>query len=158
MPIRLFTIPFCPRTWKFPDEDLEAFQRSHEILEVSDHWFTHEGLPVLALLVRYREREASSRGAGDPRAAVRTDPRADLNPEERRLYDAIRRWRSRRARRDGIPPFLLLTNAQVAAIARTRPATKEALRDLPGVGESRVERFGEEILALVRVPEGSDGG
>lgn len=48
-----------------------------------------------------------------------------------------------------MPPYVLLTNRQVAAIARRRPETLEALREVDGIGEAKASRFGRELLALV---------
>ena len=83
-------------------------------------------------------------------ADARADPRAELGREEVALYDALRKWRNDRARHEGRPAYILLTNRQMAEVGRRRPMTLAALREIHGVGDAKAEMLGEELLALVR--------
>jgi ATP-dependent DNA helicase RecQ len=60
------------------------------------------------------------------RAAI---PASACAPEEVARYDRLRAWRTSRAQADGVPIYLLLSNRQLAEIARSPPA------DLAGLGE-----------------------
>ena len=53
-----------------------------------------------------------------------------LSPEERPLFDALRRWRNERALRVGKPPFVLLTNQQMAKMASRRPLSLTELKEV----------------------------
>jgi len=78
--------------------------------------------------------------------------------EDPRGHDALRKWRSDRARRDGKPPYVIFTNNQMIALAQRRPTTKVALGEVPGVGEAKLAAFGDELVALLRaIPEGLVG-
>lgn len=147
MKLRVFTLRLDPDTGAFDDGELQSFLENREALDVSEHFFVHERVPTLALLVRYRE---VARPAGAPaREGPRPDPAAELSGEDRPLYEALRKWRNERARRDGRPAYVLLTNRQVAEIARKRPGSLRALQELEGVGEGKARDLGEEMLALV---------
>ena len=65
------------------------------------------------------------------------------------LLDYLIRWRRDKARELNLSAFLILTNKTLWAISDAAPATREALLDVPGMGPSRFESYGEEILALV---------
>lgn len=64
----------------------------------------------------------------------------------------MRAWRTERARRDGVPPYVVLHDRHIVAIARRLPGTMEELATCEGIGATRLERYGDEILgALLEV-------
>jgi ATP-dependent DNA helicase RecQ len=64
------------------------------------------------------------------------------------LADVLRSWRAQRA--DGKPAYTVINDRTLGAIAETLPDSREALLQIDGIGPTRLERYGEEILALVR--------
>jgi superfamily II DNA helicase RecQ len=48
-----------------------------------------------------------------------------------------------------VAPYLICNNRQLADICRARPASGAALLKVEGVGEAKVGRWGEELLAVV---------
>ncbi len=157
--LRVLTVRLDPSTGVFDDATLVELQEAHEVLSVSEHAFVHTGVPTLALVLRYRERAEPGRPRRRPgRAAGRRPPPAELAPaEDRALFEALRRWRNERARRDGRPAYVLFTNAQLLEVAAMRPATKGALQAIEGIGEARVRDYADEVLAVVEsVPAGAE--
>ena len=70
------------------------------------------------------------------------------------LLSALKAWRSELARKRGVPAYVVLHDATIDGIAAARPKTLEALRDVPGIGDKKLERYGRELLALVnRAPD-----
>jgi DNA helicase-2/ATP-dependent DNA helicase PcrA len=69
------------------------------------------------------------------------------------LLGRLQRWRRERARRDGVPAYVVAEDATLVTIAEARPRTIEALRRVRGIGPIRVERYGAEILAILEHPE-----
>ena len=65
------------------------------------------------------------------------------------LSNALRAWRTARARADAIAPFIVFHDSTIEAIADRRPATIPELRRVPGVGPMKLDRYGEEIIAIV---------
>jgi ATP-dependent DNA helicase RecQ len=90
----------------------------------------------------------------DPtRARARSDrPRQDqaLHGEEEAAFGALRRWRLGEARAQGVPPYVIFHDATLAAITRIRPRTLSQLADVPGVGASKLERYGQAVLDVLR--------
>ena len=74
------------------------------------------------------------------------------------LFERLRAWRAARARQQGAPPFVVFTDATLRAIAESRPASVAELVALPGIGQAKLDRYGEDVLALVagREPPGAD--
>ncbi|MFP5317219.1 MAG: ATP-dependent DNA helicase UvrD2 [Acidimicrobiia bacterium] len=77
---------------------------------------------------------------------------ADLPPEAEAAEGALRAWRLERSRRDNVPAYVVLPDRYLRGIAVARPRTLTELRALPGIGPTKLELYGEEILALLTPP------
>ncbi len=66
------------------------------------------------------------------------------------LFDALRRWRLERARRDSVPAFVVASDRTLLDIAATSPASEGDLELCFGIGPAKLERYGMEILEVVR--------
>jgi ATP-dependent DNA helicase RecQ len=64
--------------------------------------------------------------------------------------DRLRRWRSETARAAGVPAYVVFHDATLAAIAAARPASLADLLRVPGVGDAKLRRYGEEVLELLK--------
>ena len=150
MKVRLFTMRFDVGLGRFDDREFADFQEGKEVLDVSEHFFVHEHVPTIALVVRYREQGALCARPGED--ASRRDWRAELDEPGQRLYDELRLWRGCVAKREGIAPYLVLTNRQMAEVASRRPSS--ALREIEGIGEAKSDRWGQEMIAVVAACSG----
>jgi len=65
------------------------------------------------------------------------------------LLEALRRWRRERATVDGVPAYVVAHDTTLAEIADARPRTLPALRRVRGMGPTKLERYGPEILAVI---------
>ena len=74
---------------------------------------------------------------------------ADLNEDQSRLFDSIRRWRAEQAELAGVPRYVVLTNRDIEALVRHRPDSAAALQRLPGIGKAKITRYGEALLELL---------
>lgn len=61
----------------------------------------------------------------------------------------LRAWRSAHARADDVPAYRVATDALLAAIVEERPGSIAALRRVKGIGPAKLDRYGEEILAIL---------
>jgi len=65
------------------------------------------------------------------------------------LLEALQLWRRERAKRDGVPAYVVAHDATLFAIADTRPQSLAALRHVKGMGPLKLEYYGTEILAVI---------
>ena len=65
------------------------------------------------------------------------------------LYAALKRWRLERATADDLPAYVVFHNSTLAEIAGRRPRDLSELSAVPGVGPSKLERYGPEVLAVL---------
>lgn len=96
-------------------------------------------------------RLAASRDPSLPfRPIARLDSPPPLHDEvSKRILTALHEWRRTRAARDGVPAYVVATDALLGAIADGRPKTADALLAISGIGPARLARYGTEILAIV---------
>lgn len=66
------------------------------------------------------------------------------------LLAALKSWRSDRAKQLKVPAYVVFTDATLTAIAEQRPPDSSALVAISGIGATKLERFGEDVLALVQ--------
>lgn len=91
----------------------------------------------------------------DPRSArrgtsTRPSPAAAEETEaDEAIVEALRAWRLEQARSNGVPAYVVFDNKTMTAIAAAEPQTLEQLADVSGIGPSRLESYGDEILAAV---------
>ncbi len=88
----------------------------------------------------------TSRTEARPAARV---PEADLSPEDAPYEEALRAWRLDRCRRDKVSAFIVLSNRHLRAVATARPRTLAELRRVDGIGPTKLELYGDEILAVL---------
>jgi ATP-dependent DNA helicase RecQ len=66
------------------------------------------------------------------------------------MMDRLRRWRSETARASGVPAYVIFHDSTLTAIAAARPASLADLLRVSGVGDSKLRKYGEEVLEVVR--------
>jgi len=150
MRLSLVTVAFDPQTCAFPTEPLAHLDGP--IVSVVEHFFEHDGVPTLLLVVHHRDPPE----ARAPRERARKDPREGLDETERARFDRLRAWRNGRADSDGVPPFVVLTNRQLAALATRRPESRAGLLGVSGIGEGKVGKYGEDLLRVLAHEAGSE--
>jgi len=65
------------------------------------------------------------------------------------IFDALREWRRRTAEAAGLPAYIVFNDATLRGIAERQPRDARGLTSVAGVGPAKLERYGDDILALV---------
>ena len=89
------------------------------------------------------------REAPRPSKAAKRAIAADLPGEALPLFERLRSWRAEQAREQGVPAYIVFGDATLRGIAVTRPATLAELGGISGVGEKKLEQYGESLLEVV---------
>jgi DNA helicase-2/ATP-dependent DNA helicase PcrA len=66
------------------------------------------------------------------------------------LLERLKNWRVARAKELKVPAYVVFTDATLVAIAEQRPADDTALVSISGIGATKLEKFGAEVLEVVR--------
>ncbi|CAM3187260.1 DNA helicase RecQ [Deinococcus deserti] len=96
-----------------------------------------------------RERVRKRDSARSGRTAVST--------QDQPLFEALRQWRLSKAREQGVPPYVIFTDATLKAVSETRPGSHAALGTVSGVGQRKLADYGDEVLQVVRDLGGASG-
>ena len=91
--------------------------------------------------------------SGNPRRRTARAGRAGeavaLASHDQPLFEALRAWRKMEAQAQGVPPYVIFHDRTLAEIARARPTSLPALAAISGVGEGKLGRYGEAVLAVL---------
>jgi len=66
------------------------------------------------------------------------------------VFERLREWRSRSAAEAKVPAYVIFTDATLVAIAETAPADLTGLATVPGVGPTKLDRYGAQVLELLQ--------
>ncbi|KAA1421014.1 ATP-dependent DNA helicase UvrD2 [Nocardioides humilatus] len=66
------------------------------------------------------------------------------------LYERLKAWRLERARDDEVPAYVVFTDATLELIAEHKPGDQRALRAISGVGPSKIEKYGDDVIAVIQ--------
>ncbi len=111
--------------------------------------------PGSAAVLRQERPVALRRDARDPgaRRAARAQSAAETLEiaagAERTLFEALKSWRLAAAQAQRIPAYAVFHDRTLADLAKARPADIAALRRIAGIGESKLMRYGEQLLEIV---------
>jgi ATP-dependent DNA helicase RecQ len=90
-------------------------------------------------------------GRAQPRACLRlagtpaTPPHADTP-----LFVALREWRARHARDQGVPAYVILHDRTLRELAAARPPTLDQLLRVNGIGAAKAARYGAKLLEVIK--------
>ena len=83
------------------------------------------------------------------KSATRTPREQWLRTErEERLWQALRQWRTERARADNVPAYIVCGDRTLQDIVQQRPASLTELQNIYGLGEAKIQKFGSDILEV----------
>jgi ATP-dependent DNA helicase RecQ len=122
-----------------------------EMSERAGYRLTEKSRPVLRGEVEIRLR----RDQKPPKAAKTRDPQAApapaaLDGPAAELWEVLRRLRLEIAQELELPAYVIFHDKTLREMAVSRPASREALLAISGVGESKADRYGERFLAAIR--------
>ncbi len=99
---------------------------------------------------KQRKPEKSASGSKGSKA------KSELRSMDEELFEALRECRAELANEQGVPAFVIFSDASLVEMARKRPNTDETFRYISGVGDMKLQRYGEAFMAVIRqfpVPE-----
>jgi ATP-dependent DNA helicase RecQ len=97
------------------------------------------------MMRREPERPATPTRTAKARVAAAVELPAQATP----AFERLRGWRATTAKEQGVPAYVVFHDATLRQIATERPATLAALGTISGVGESKLARYGQQILDVL---------
>ncbi len=93
-----------------------------------------------------REPEKVARSSGSSGSRSKSSPTIDLSPEAAAVFERLRAWRAGVAKEQGLPAYVIFHDKTLRQIATQKPASLSALGTVDGVGQAKLERYGEQVL------------
>ncbi len=123
---------------------------SVEIEKYGSIRLTDASWPVLRGEAEVHMRMDVRRGAAKRKRKARTPPPApDPATWNEALWDALRARRTELARAQGVPAYVIFHDGTLREMVARRPRTREDFAGLTGVGETKLERYGDDFLAVI---------
>jgi ATP-dependent DNA helicase RecQ len=121
----------------------------------------NDGRPLIGLgdaeAVRavYRGERRVAVRADDPAAAkverrAKVSPVLDQSAETQALFAALKAWRRDAALAQGVPPYVVFHDRTLLEIAQARPGSLARLGQVGGVGQAKLDRYGEAVLSVLQ--------
>jgi DNA helicase-2/ATP-dependent DNA helicase PcrA len=85
------------------------------------------------------ELEIETRAVPAPKAVEPDDP----------VYAVLKKWRLEQAKAEERPAYVIFHNSTLAEIVRRAPRSRQELAEVPGVGPAKLERYGDDVLAVL---------
>jgi ATP-dependent DNA helicase RecQ len=110
---------------------------------------TEASRPLLRGEINLQLRELPARDAAR-KAEKRTAPVADLDAADQLLFEALRQRRMELAREQEVPPYVIFHDSTLRELASRRPRTDDQMREISGIGEQKLARFGKDFMAVIQ--------
>jgi ATP-dependent DNA helicase RecQ len=107
---------------------------------------TEAARPILKGEEKVMLREEVARPTATSRAARAASGTASSGDP---VFEALREWRRGEAQAQSVPAYVIFQDKTLAEIAATRPRSLDALGTIPGVGRTKLERYGAGVLKVL---------
>ncbi len=141
-----------PMEWRSIFRQLSAVGLiAQDLMEHGRWWVTDEGWRVLKGEAKIELRKDLT----VPKAGARRDRRAAaaaviVDDADAVLLDSLKALRTRLARAQNVPAYVVFSDRTLAELATHRPTTPGAMREIHGVGDAKLERYGTAFLEIIQ--------
>lgn len=95
-------------------------------------------------------RKEELRAPSTKKGAMKADRKSQIASEDQALWEELRECRKQLSEEYNVPPYLIFHDATLKEMLETTPTTHSELLAITGIGESKLEKYGDEFLAIVR--------
>jgi superfamily II DNA helicase RecQ len=144
MILKLFTLQLTAEHASRDQEAINAFMDSVAVKQTATQFVP--GNPDFWSILLFYE-PLNGHKVAEPEKPVVTE--ADLNEEEQQIFAALRLWRKDKAIEINHPEYLVFHNATLISLAKEKPRTVDELSRIKGVGEQKIIRYGDDLMAIL---------
>ena len=141
MQVHFFSIPLL--SGESESAAVNAVLQSHRVVDVQKHFVPDGSNSWWAVCVT----TVSTMASPPELKKGRVDYREILSTEDFDVFARLRLLRKQLADKDGVPPYAVFTNEQLADMVRNRVQTLSGLQEINGVGPARAEKYGAATVA-----------
>ncbi|MGE8433572.1 HRDC domain-containing protein [Chryseobacterium joostei] len=147
MKVKVFKIRL-PEELLYKDQKmLDDFLEANEIIKVETAFVNDEC--YWSVILYFEEHKMLKNTVKEPKAIKYSADNDSLSYDEEQILNALKLWRSEKAREQNLPTYFIASNKELVSVAKYKPARKEELLDIKGFGKHKIENYGEEILEIL---------
>ena len=140
MQIQIFTIPVTGGEEAV--SEMNRFLRANRVADMQKSLTQSGGVSYWTFCVTYFPQNPVKGVETEPRKG-KIDYRDVLEEHAFARFCEMRKIRKTIADNEAIPPFAVFTDAELAGIARLEEVTPKAMRSIPGIGDKKMEKYGQ---------------
>ncbi|UKB81640.1 HRDC domain-containing protein [Chryseobacterium sp. MEBOG07] len=147
MKVKVFKIRL-PEELLYRDQKiLDDFLERNEIIKVETAFVNDEC--YWSVILYFEELKLVKNTVKEPKVVKYSADNDFLNPDEEQILNALKLWRSEKAREQNLPTYFIASNKELMSVAKYKPAKKEELLEIKGFGKHKIENYAEEILEIL---------
>lgn len=147
MKVKIFKIRL-PEEFLYKDqESLDHFLEQNEIIKVETAFVNNEN--YWSVILYFEDIKTPQNTSKELKNIKYSADHDALNSDEEKILDALKLWRSEKAKEQNLPSYFIATNKELISVAKYKPVKKEELLDIKGFGKHKIENYGEEILEIL---------
>lgn len=150
--IKIITLSLNKETGEFDTTKLDEFLENNIIEKEENHFFEVDNNVYWTYAFHYEtENEIFSPLKSEKKTSQKTKNNiSSLTDNDKILFQQLKLWRNEKAKSDGINAFIICHNSQLIEIAKIKPDTIEKLKTINGIGKQKSEKYGQEILEIIK--------
>jgi len=140
MKVKVFHIRLSKEYLQTDQDNLNNFLDSVTVKKTSTELVSGQ-VNFWSILVFYENQKPSDK--------LNTTDDTELNQEEKEIFEALKQWRLSKATQLNYPAYVICHNSQLIEIAKIKPQTVDELFKIKGLGESKIAKYGDDIIAVL---------
>lgn len=147
MNVKVFKIRLSKEFLNRDQKMLDDFLEVNEIIKVETAFVNDEC--YWSVILYFEELKTTKNTVKESKAVKYSADNDVLNSDEEKILDALKYWRSEKAKEQNLPTYFIASNKELMSVAKYKPVKKEELLEIKGFGKHKIENYGEEILEIL---------
>ena len=158
MQIKIFNIPIGAENGQI--EEMNHFLRANKIIDIKKELAMLDGNSYWTFCVTYMlsSKPTESTNGKVSGNSPKVDYREVLSSEDFEKFSNLRKIRKQIAEDEAIPAYAIFTDAELAEMVKLPKLTLAAIKSIPGIGNKKVEKYGNSFILNVQTETNETGG
>ncbi|KFC20499.1 HRDC domain-containing protein [Chryseobacterium sp. FH1] len=143
MKVKVFQIRISEEFLTADQNAINDFLEENDVMNTNSKLIEDE-MNYWSVLISYQEKK--SKPVSSKAVPISEE---ELSEEEMIIYNKLKDWRSEKAKESQLPAYIIFHNAHLLSIAKQKPSNLEDLEQINGLGKSKTEKYGTEIIEVL---------
>lgn len=149
MKIKIFKVRTEENLVAIDQKVIDDFLEKHDIIHLETAFMNEEKVWSVCLYYNELQNVPTKSSVKDSKTPKYSAESETLSENEIKILNALKIWRSEKAKEQNLPSYFIATNKELFSVAKFKPLKKEELLDIKGFGKHKIENYGEEILLIL---------